>query len=139
MEIKEFLSALLQAILIASIPVVATYIKKSLQAFAEYLKSKIENDKSKHILDDIAKAVTDAVTYTSQTYVDALKQSGSFTMENQGIALQKSYDKAKMLLGDQAIEYIELTYGNLKEYLTTRIEAEVRKQKVCVQAVEAKE
>lgn len=127
---NEFLSTLLQAVLIAAVPVISTFIGKGLTALSGYLSSKTENDTAKKYLTAAEEAARKAVTYTSQTYVDALKKSGSFSKENQEEALSRAVDKAKSLLTVEAIAFLEEAYGDVTEFLKTNIEAEVRSQKV---------
>lgn len=50
-------------------------------------------------------------------------------------ALQKSLDKAVSLLPETAQSALEEIYGNLNDYLTSKIEAEVRSQKITLTAV----
>ena len=126
---SEFLSTLLQAVIIAAVPVCAGAIIKGIQTGARYLASKAENETARKYLEDTADAVSTAVTYTSQTYVDALKNSSKFTRENQEEALQKAVEQAEKLLTDEARAFLEKAYGDLNAYLISRIEAEVRKQK----------
>ena len=129
---KEFLTALLQAVLVAAVPVCAAFIGKGLKALASYLGQKSENDMAKKYL--AADAVATAVTYTSQVYVDKLKETGQFTKENQREALGLAVAQAKNLLTAEATAFLESAYGDLTEYLQSRIEAEVRNQKMGVGA-----
>ncbi len=129
---NDFLTTLLQAVLVAAVPVCAAFIGKGIKALADYLGRKSESDVAKRFLDAVADAVSTAVTYTSQTYVDALKKSGEFTKENQEFALKVAIAKAKALLTEDAIKYLEGAYGSVERYLEGRIEAEVRNQKVGV-------
>ena len=78
---------------------------------------------------EIAQAVATAVTYVSQTYVDELKKSGTFTEENQRIAIEKALEVAKQQLTQQALDFISTAYGDITQYLTSLLEAEVRNQK----------
>lgn len=126
---NEFITTILQAVLVAAVPVCAVYLRKGLKSLANYLGSKTESDTAKKHLDAVADAVSTAVTYTSQTYVDALKKSGQFTEENQREALSVAIVTAKSLLTAEATEYLKVAYGDLTEYLKSRIEAEVRNQK----------
>ena len=126
---SEFMSTLLQAVIIASVPVCAGAVIKGIQAGAKYLASTAENETARKYLEDVADAVSTAVTYTSQTYVDALKNSSRFTKENQEEALQKAVEQAEKLLTAEVRAFLENAYGNLNTYLISRIEAEVRKQK----------
>lgn len=129
---NEFIAILLQAVLVAAVPVCAAIIGNGIKALADYLGQKSESDEAKRFLVAVADAVSTAVTYTSQTYVDALKKSGEFTKENQEGALKVAIAKAKTLLTEEAIKYLEGAYGSLERYLEGRIEAEVRNQKMGV-------
>lgn len=126
---SEFLPTLLQAVIIAAVPVCAGAILKGIQAGAKYLASTAENEAARTYLEDVADAVSTAVTYTSQTYVDRLKASNEFSKENQKEALRMAVEQAEMLLTAEARAFLEKVYGDLSSYLVSRIEAEVRKQK----------
>lgn len=126
---QEFLSILLQAVLIAAVPVIAGFAAKGLTALAQYLGVKIENTTVAKYAQEITQAVTTAVTYVSQTYVDELKKSGTFTAENQKIAIEKALEVARQQLTQEALEFITTAYGDITEYLTSLLEAEVRNQK----------
>lgn len=127
---NEFLTTLLQAVLVAAVPVCAAFISKGIKAMASYLGQKSENETAKKYLAAVADAVATAVTYTSQKYVDELKKSGQFTKENQREALGLAVAQAKNLLTAEATAFLESAYGDLTEYLQSRIEAEVRNQKI---------
>lgn len=126
---NEFFSTLLQAVLVAAVPVIAAFASKGFVALAQYLGVKVENATFTKYADQIAKAVSTAVIYVAQTYVDELKKSGTFTEENQKIAMQKALEVAKKQLTQEALEFIEITYGDITEYLTSKLEAEVKIQK----------
>lgn len=53
-------------------------------------------------------------------------------MRNPEWALKVAIAKAKTLLTEEAIKYLEGAYGSLERYLEGRIEAEVRNQKMGV-------
>ena len=129
---NDFLTTLLQAVLVAAVPVCAAFIGKGIKALADYLGRKSESDVAKRFLDAVADAVSTAVTYTSQVYVDKLKETGQFTKENQQEALGLAVAQAKNLLTAEATAFLESAYGDLNEYLKSRIEAEVRNQKMGV-------
>lgn len=126
---NDFFSTLLQAVLVAAVPVIAAFASKGFVALAQYLGVKVENATFAKYADQIAKAVSTAVIYVAQTYVDELKKSGTFTEENQKIAMQKALEVAKKQLTQEALEFIEITYGDITEYLTSKLEAEVKIQK----------
>ena len=129
---NEFLTTLLQAVLVAAVPVCAAFIGKGLKALATYLGQNSESETARKYLSAAADAVATAVTYTSQVYVDKLKESGQFTKDNQKEALGIAVAQAKNLLTAEAAAYLQTAYGDLNEYLKSRIEAEVRNQKMGV-------
>lgn len=126
---NEFLSTLLQAVLVAAVPVIAAFASKGFVALAQYLGVKMENATLAKYAQEIAQAVATAVTYVSQTYVDELKKSGTFTEENQKIAIEKALEVAKQQLTQLALDFISTAYGDITQYLTSLLEAEVRNQK----------
>ncbi len=125
---KEFLFELLQAVATATIPVCAGFLIQLLRRKSEQIGAQIDSLTDKELLDEVTDAVTTAVAYTSQTYVDALKKGGVFDKEAQAEALQKSLNKTVSLLSQSARSVLGEIYGDLDAYLTSRIEAEVRKQ-----------
>lgn len=74
--------------------------------------------------------LTAAVSAVSQTYVDELKKAGSFDAEAQKQALAMALAACIKAISPAAKAFIEETYGDLTEYLTTYIEAAVRRQKL---------
>lgn len=126
---KEVLLTLLQAVTIAAVPVITTYLCNFLKTKKEEAKAKIENDTATALVDDALDAVVKAVAATNQTYVDALKNSNSFSPENQREAFQRAYDTACQLITKEATDYIEKAYGSLNDWLTAQIEAQVKASK----------
>lgn len=129
---NDFLSALLQAVIVAAVPVCAAFISKGLQAFAQYIAAKTSSELARKYLNEAVDAISTAVAHTSQTYVDGLKKSSCFTKENQEEALRRSLEKAESLLTAEAQAFLKNAYGDLNAYLISRIEAEVRSQKLTV-------
>lgn len=127
---REFLFELLYAVSTAAIPVCAAFLVQFLRRKSAQIGAQTDSLTAKKMLDEAADAVTTAVTVTSQTYVDSLKKSGGFTKENQKIALDLAVERAKKLLTAEAKSFLSRTYGNLNDYLVSRAEAEVRRQKL---------
>ena len=129
---NAFIIELLQAIATAAIPVCAAYLVQYLHRKSEHIIAQTDNMTIKAFLAEATDAVSTAVTYTSQTFVDALKKEGNFNKDKQQEALKKSLDKAISLLSESAKNALTDIYGNLEAYLTSKIEAEVRSQKTLV-------
>ena len=127
---REFLFTLLQAVATAAIPVCAAFLVQFLRKKSEQIGAQIDNMELKELLTEVTDAVSTAVTYTSQTYLDALKKEGIFDVEAQKIALETSLKMAISLLSESARSALATIYGNLDDYLVSKIEAEVRNQKM---------
>ena len=126
---NTFIIELLHTIATAAIPVCAAYLVQYLHRKSEQIIAQTDNMTIKAFLTEATDAVSTAVTYTSQTFVDALKKEGNFNKDKQQEALKKSLDKAISLLSEPAKNALTDIYGNLEAYLTSKIEAEVRSQK----------
>lgn len=132
MNANDYVGLLLQAVIIAAVPIFATWLKDGAKQVFEILKEKAESDKTKAYFEQIGDAVKTAVSCTSQTYVDSLKKGGEFNKEEQKAALLKSLEATRQSLSPWVKNFIITTYGDMDEYLTRMIEAEVRKQKISV-------
>ena len=126
----EFLLALIKAVALAAIPVCGAYAAKFLRQKSAQIAERTESDRVKDLLAQVTDAVTTAVTYTNQTMVDALRRSGGLTAEDAKEAMRLSLNKALSLLSEVARNQIEQLYGDITAYLTSRIEAEVKTQKM---------
>ena len=126
---KEFLLTLLQSVIIAAVPVITTYVCVFIHTKTTQAKQNMNNEEAKKLLDEAVSAVTTAVISTNQTYVETLKKSGQFTVENQKEAFQRSYDTAVATMTQEAKDFIEKAYGSLADWLATQIEAQVNANK----------
>ena len=117
-------------IIISIISVVVTGVVLPLITFAgtrliQYLNQKIKDEKTKNILTGIAQIVERAVRSVFQTYVEALKKSGTFDKEAQLNALAIARTEVMKELNDDTIEFIQNNYGDIQNYITSQIEATI--------------
>ena len=87
------------------------------------IKGKIGNEKVVQYLNGAIGIVDGAVKATYQTYVQALKESGSFDREAQLAALEKAKYAALAQLSEDAKAYIRELYGDVDKWLETQIES----------------
>ncbi len=88
---NTFIIELLHALATATIPVCVAYLVQYLHRKSEQIIVQTDNMTIKAFLTEATDAVSTAVTYTSQTFVDALKKEGSFDKDKQQEALKKSH------------------------------------------------
>lgn len=93
------------------------------------LQQQLDNQNARKYMDMASDAVVQAVTYISQTYVDALKKDGAFTKENQIEAFNMAKAKALAILGDTARKALGEIYGDFDAWLDTKIEQVCRETK----------
>lgn len=127
---KELISTIVEVILIPAIPIVAAHLVKLFKAKASEAATNCDNTILSALLYEATEAVSTAVTYTAQTYVDSLKVQGKFDAEAQKTALDTALDKAKLLLTQEAQELLAQLYGDVDEWLTVKIEQAVKEQKI---------
>ena len=122
---NELLMQLLQAVITAVVPVLTVYLVTLLKAKIAEASAKIESIKAEAFLREVSDAVGTAVMFTSQTYVDKLKDSGVFTAENQLEALRLAKDKAIELTSKSALAFLNTTYRDAADYIESKIEEQV--------------
>lgn len=129
---NEVISTLLTSIITAVVPILSACVIVYIKTWRDKTIAETDNTKHQQYITEITDAVSAAVTATSQTYVDALKKNGEFTVEAQQEALKKALAACVASISPAAQAFITAIYGDLTEYLLNRIEAEVRNQKLAV-------
>ena len=129
MAFGTIISEVFTVVLIPLLGLLTKYLIEFLHAKREEAKSKTDNDKLKKYINMIDSTITKAVIATNQTYVDALKEKGEFGSEAQKEALQKTYQTVISLLNEEAADYLNSAVGDLREYILTGIEVQVKEQK----------
>ena len=93
------------------------------------LKKKYDNELFHKYADMLEQTIISCVIATNQTYVEALKKEGKFDAEAQQIAFDKTFSAVITILSDDAYNYLSEAIGDLEEYITNRIEAQVNMSK----------
>jgi hypothetical protein len=112
--------------------IIVIFVLNLLNKAAEYLEKKAAaagNSNLASLISMADSAITQAVEYVNQTYVDALKAAGNFDKEAQVAAYNKAVATAMEMITDTGQAAIINVFGNLSEYLQTKIESTVRELK----------
>ena len=134
---QEFLRDILFAVVTAACPVLTAYLVVLIRRLGDSAAANTESVRAKTYITEAAKAIADAVAAVNQTFVDGLKSEGKFDTEAQKEAAQRALAACLASISPAAKRFIEAAYGGIREYLVTRIEAEVRKQKNEIAALPA--
>lgn len=125
----EFLQNIFLAVVTAAVPMLTAYLIVFIRKAGDSAAANTESVKLKTYITEATEAIANAVAATNQTYVDSLKNAGKFDADAQREAAKKALEACLASISPAAQSFIEAAYGDIKEYLATRIEAEVRKQK----------
>ena len=96
---------------------------------SQWLSTKIKDEKAAALFKKATEIVTNAVRVTFQTYVESLKNSGSFGKDEQLIALNKAKDIITSELTEELKAFISENYGDLETWIKNQIEASIYKLK----------
>jgi len=91
----------------------------------KFIQTKTNNVKASENLTLATNIVTNAVKTVFQTYVEALKKNGSFSIDAQDEALRLAKDTVKRQISDEVRNYITANYGDFNTWLTSQIEATI--------------
>lgn len=120
---------ILEYVLIPLLIILTRYLIVFIDAKRKELKEKTNNELANKYIDMIYSTVTNCVIATNQTYVDALKEQGSFDKTAQVIAFNQTLEAVKRMLSADALNYIHSITEDTDFYLSKLIEASVRDQK----------
>ena len=106
---------ILYVILTAAVPLVLRYIYQLVSA-------KVADTEYEKAVD----AVFSAVEYVNQTFVDSLKQSGSFDAEAQKHAFLMAKDAALTSMESGTRRWLEKSFADIDAWMTVQIESAVK-------------
>lgn len=89
------------------------------------INSKIKNQEASKLLSDATSIVLNAVRTVTQTYVDTLKENGSFNKDAQLVALNKAKDIAFSQMSSDVKDFINANFGDVQLWITNQIEASI--------------
>ena len=122
---KEVALEIVCGVLAVVIPIITRYVIKLITAKINQIEETTTNENAKVIIDEAEKAISAAVSYTSQTFVEALKRDNLFTKEKQKEALNTALNKTLTMMSENTVNFINNTYGDVNEWVITKIEEAV--------------
>ena len=103
----------------------AGYLIVLINAKKKELQQRYNNEIFNKYSNMLEQTIISCVLATKQTYVESLKKQGKFDTEAHKIAFDKTFSAVITILSDDAYDYLSEAIGDLEEYITNRIEAEV--------------
>ena len=118
---------ILMLIITAVIVPLLTWGVAKLTQLADAKIAQVKNETIRKALnaakDELASAVTTAVTETQQTFVNVIKEDGVLTKEQAHDAFYQSFERTKQIMSNSGMEVIQTATGALNEMITAQIEA----------------
>ena len=126
LNIPGLLLTLLQAVLVAAIPIIAKFVTDFIRVKVDEVQTRIQSENIQNIINRVSTLVADVVDYVSQTYVDDLKKSDQFSVEEQLAALEMAYRRTLGMIDENAKSVLDDVFGDVNTYIFTLIEAAVK-------------
>lgn len=130
MVTNELISMIFRVVILPLLTVLTGYAVKWINAKAKELKATTDDVYAHKYISMLQDTIVKAVIAVNQTYVDALKQQGSFDKAAQEEAFKRVYETVLLSLNEEAYEYLINIFGDLQTYITTQIEAAVKEHKM---------
>ena len=112
-------------IMIALAGLLSAFLVYLIERKTAELKAKTKNETEAKYIELLSSTIKEAVVSTNQVYVHQLKAQGAFTVDAQKEAFSMTYNKVMSILSEDAIKILSVIYGDLRLYITTKIESEV--------------
>ena len=125
----ETMAQLFDLVIVPLLAALTVYAVKWINAQANNLKNKTDNDVLDKYLEMLANTISKCVVATNQTYVESLKKEGKFDAEAQKVAFEKTYDAVMSIISIDMIDYLTEFVGDFETFLMQSIEAEVNANK----------
>lgn len=130
MTTNELISTIFQVVILPLLTVLTGFAVKWINAKAQELKATTDNVYTHKYIEMLQDTIVKTVIAVNQTYVDALKQQGSFDKAAQEEAFKRVYETVLLSLNEEAYEYLNSIFGDLQAYITAQIEAAVKEHKM---------
>lgn len=130
MNWQQIITTILEICIIPLLGILTKMLVTYLQTKSKELASKTDNEIAEKYIKMLTETITSCVISTNQTYVETLKNKGEFTIEAQKVAFKDTYENVLKILSEDCKDYLQEAFGDLETYITNRIEAEVKAQKV---------
>ncbi len=129
MDWSTYLDMIIKLVIIPLLGVLSTFLVKFIQKKSDEAIARTDSEVLARYIRMAQDTVSMCVVATNQTFVDVLKNKGTFTKEAAEEAFRRTKDAVLDILSQDAIEYLTTAVGDLDVYLDSLIEAQVKVNK----------
>ena len=130
MNWQQYITPIFEICILPLLGILTKMLIDFLKTKSQEAKEKAANETAAKYIDMLTNTITSCVMATNQTYVETLKAKGEFTKDAQKEAFLKTYKNVMDILSIDCKIYLENTFGDLQTYITNKIEAEVKANKL---------
>ena len=113
-------------ILLSALGVIITGLASfAVAKLTQWINNKIGDAKAANFLNTLTTIVFNCVQEVYQTYVESLKNSGSFNEAAPKEAYNRCLSKVKTQLAPEVVDYVMKNFGDLDSYLKSLIESAI--------------
>ena len=125
----DFVQQIFELLIFPSLAVLCSFGVWYLKYRVEAIKQQLENDEYNKYIDMATDAICSSVIMLNQTYVQSLKEQGSFDKEAQTRAFSAACNNAMTLMGSEAVAFLREAMDDFDLWLKTQVEATVNLHK----------
>lgn len=125
MDWLKILQEIFTVCIIPLLGILTKYAIEYLHARKQNYINQEENEIKKRYIEMLVNTIETCVIATNQTYVNALKDKNTFTLEAQKEAFEKTKEAVLAILGEEGQKYLSQIYGDLNVYISKEIEKQV--------------
>lgn len=129
MDWTSIITDILYSLITTIVPIISYQIIKLVKAKRDKLAKEDKEYIIKNTILDALDLIGNAVTCTTQTYVDALKAEGKFDKEAQEIAFNKTKNIVMELLSEESKGLLQTVYSDLDQWINMQIESYTKRLK----------
>ncbi len=123
MEINEIVEIVMKMVVIPVLPLLATYLVALIKKNITKIEQDVDNAQVEKYLAIAEDVMIKAVVTTYETYTKSLKEQGSFGIEEQQIAFDKTVNAFNEMISDETYMVITEVYGDYEAYIKNQIES----------------
>ena len=129
MDWNMFITDIFKIVILPLSGILVSYFVKWVNVKTTEMATNTDNQLAQKYLNILNDIVSNAVIAVNQTYVNVLKEDDAFDLEAQKKAFNKAYQYVITTLSEEGTKVLSELVGDLGEYITIQIEAEVNRGK----------
>ena len=129
MEWNEVLMKIFELCIIPLLSTISIYIVNLIKKRVDALTKESNNVLANKYLEGLETTIINCVKATNQTYVNTLKEQGSFNKAAQEEAFKRTYEAVMAIVTDDAQKYLKEITNDVPTLVTNLIEAKISETK----------